>query len=419
MVSKWDYKVIAQYTLIYFSIAASGSAWGSFLGNELFILLTFAVGVAYIAFVGHGRVENGFGIMLVLCTVFCILAMTYSSLSIGTYLNFMGKVLLAYAVIDLDRPNFVRRFIRVSCAMAGISCVLYIFTQVVGFEALAPIYTRLYTNPGDGSYYLGNGYGLLIYRFVPLHHYRNCGMFTEPGEYAIFLITAVYFIIAYGDSFSEGERNWIFLVLSVAMLTTQSTSGYAMFLIAVVIAFIANEIPILHSPKLWAAAIAAMVVFYRTIFEMIQTTVFRKIFTDGALNLNQGTASVRVGSIISVLRYIADRPGSLLGIGFEEIQASGLESCAGLLVILLAIGVFAFMTLYGYLLVRGWKNRRSNLMFVLAVLILLLSGLSQPGTGFAVIYLIFLVTDVQRENGMPASPDQEQQMVHWLQKEQE
>lgn len=404
MVLKWDKKEILQYVLIYFTIATGGSAWGSFLGNNLFIFLTFATGVAYLVFSQKGKIEKHFGSMLILCTIFCLMAMTYSSLSIGTYMNFMGKVLLTYAAINIDRPNFVKRFIRFSYVMAGISCVVYVFSQVVGFNTLAPLYTKLYTNPADGSYYLGNGYGLLLYRFVPLHSYRNCGMFTEPGEYAIFLIVALYFLIAYGDSFCERERNRIFLVLSIAMLTTQSTSGYIMFLIALIIAFISNGIPILHSPKLWATAIAAMIVFSRTIFEMLQNAVFQKIIVDGSINLNQGSAAARTGSIQSILRYIADKPSSLFGMGYEEIQSVGLGSCAGLLTNLLAIGIFAFLTFFGYLLVQGWQSRRSNLMFVLAVLILTLSGLSQPGTGFAVVYLMFYSG---QKNRITASLDQE------------
>ena len=47
-------KTIIQYILIYFTIATGGSAWTSFLGNDLFILSIFVIGALFLLFYKKG-----------------------------------------------------------------------------------------------------------------------------------------------------------------------------------------------------------------------------------------------------------------------------------------------------------------------------------------------------------------------------
>ena len=76
--------------------------------------------------------------------------------------------------------------------------------------------------------------------------------------------------------------------------------------------------------------------------------------------------------------------------GFEGIQKAGIDGCAGILAVFLAVGIFAFATLMIYLLSEGFYTYRDKFQFVLAICILLIAGLSQPGTGFPVCYAMFL-----------------------------
>lgn len=381
---------VIHYLLLYMVIASGGSAWGSMLGNDLFVLLTFCVGVCFLLFSSRGSVEKRAGYAVIFGTIFCVLAMVYSTLSIGTYLNFTGKFLLAYAAVRYNEEEFGKRFVNLAYILSLISCTIFILSQVVGFGTLAPLYTRFYTNASDGAYNLGNGYGLFVYRFVPLHANRNCGMFTEPGEYAVVLAVALFFVLRNWEDLPEKKRNRTFLILCLAMITTQSTSGYAMFVVILIAAFLSWKIPVLHSGKLWAVVAVAMLLFGNQFVRMYDMTITRKIVVNGSINLLQGTARARSESIISVFEYIAEHPSSLLGLGFEAIQSIGLGSCAGLLTTLLAIGIFAFCSFHGYLISAGWNNRTSTLLYVVSITVFLIAGLSQPGTGFAVCYLMFM-----------------------------
>lgn len=387
-----------HYLLLYMVIASGGSAWVSLLGNNLFVLVTFCTGAGFLIFFNRGRVKKNLGYAVIFGTIFCGLAMTYSTLSIGTYLNFTGKFLLAYAAARYNEEEFGKRFVNLVYVLALISCIIFIFSQVVGFNSLASFYTRLYTSAADGGYNLGNGYGLVVYRFVPLHAGRNCGMFTEPGEYAVVLAVALFFVLRNWNDLSEKMRNKIFLVLCLAMITTQSTSGYAMLIVILGIAFISKKIEILHSKKVWGTVAIALLLFSSQFARMYNTAVTSKIVANGSINLLQGTASARTGSIISVVEYIKKRPSCLFGLGFEAIETIGLGSCAGLLTTLLAIGIFAFCTYHSYLFVEGWKNRASTLLYGVAMAIFLIAGLSQPGTGFAVCYLMFMASKVSEQN---------------------
>lgn len=391
-------KTIIQYILIYFTIATGGSAWTSFLGNDLFILSIFVIGALFLLFYKKGIIERDFGITIIICTLFCLLAMCYSTLSIGTYLNFMGKILIAYTAIKINEEQFADSFIRVSCFLAIISCVIFFAIQILGFETFAPIYNRLYTNPSDGDYNLGNGYGLLIYRFIPLHSQRNTGMFTEPGEYAVALAVALFFVISNYENMSPKSREKIFLLLVLTMITTQSTSGYGMLAVILLVAFFFRKIAVLHSVKLWIIVCVISLVAGGYFVTLYDNTITNKIIVDGAIDLNQGSASARSMSIISVLEFIGNHPTSLLGIGFEKMQSAGIGACAGILALLLAIGIFAFGTFYTYLLNVGWKNTNKWSLYIMMISILLISGLSQPGTGFAVCYLMFMAKVISAED---------------------
>lgn len=387
---QFDFYGILQYLLLYFVIATGGSAWGSFLGNDLFILIIFSIGALFLVFYNKGLVEKKYGITIILCTLFCFSAMCYSSLSIGTYLNFMGKILLAFAAIKIDEEHFADRFIRISCFLALISCIMFFAIQIFGLESFAPLYTKLYTNPLDGEYSLGNGYGLLLFRFIPLHSYRNSGMFTEPGEYAVPLAVALFFVIANYENMNLKSRDKKFLLLVLTMITTQSTSGYGMLAVILIVAFFSKKIAVLHSSKLWITVGVVFLIFGGYFLTLYDNTITNKILVDGAINLNQGTAAARSMSITDVLAFIGNHPTSLLGIGFEKMQSAGIGACAGILAVLLAVGIFAFTTFYGYLLVAGWENANKMSLYLIMISILLISGLSQPGTGFAVCYLMFM-----------------------------
>lgn len=382
-----------HYFLLYITIICGGSAWISFFGNDQFVLFIF--GISLLHFIVKGKIRKSFTVMIVFYSIFCFMAMLYSELSIGTYINILGKVLLSYAVIDFNKEKFVPRLMNLAVILSTISNMIFIVIQVVGMEALAPIYTRLYTKTTDGSYSLGNGYGLLLYRFVPLHSTRNCGIFTEPGEYAIFLCVIIFFMINYHKYLTNKKKLFYASMLVFSLITTQSTSGYFMFLGVVVLGIISRKIRIFNRKTIGIIAIA-VILFGNTIVSMYNSTIANKIIEKGAINFNQGTAAARYMSIQSVFEYIDKHPSVLLGMGFEGLQNAGIGQCAGLLAVLLAVGVFAFTILYGFIIGVSFIYKKDITEFLMQIILFLISGLSQPGTAFPIIFMMCMYSYISK-----------------------
>jgi len=73
----------------------------------------------------------------------------------------------------------------------------------------------------------------IIYTFVvDPHHYRNCGMFWEPGAFAGILTLCIALNIKFLPELWKNHKFKI-LVIVVALLTTKSTTGYLVFFIIV------------------------------------------------------------------------------------------------------------------------------------------------------------------------------------------
>ncbi len=71
------------------------------------------------------------------------------------------------------------------------------------------IFPHLYTSffRGGGEVY---SYGGFLYRFVTLHSDRNCGPFSEPGQYQCVLSSALYFIMFHPRLFEAKRANTIY-----------------------------------------------------------------------------------------------------------------------------------------------------------------------------------------------------------------
>lgn len=384
-------KAILHYLIIYLMIACGGTAWTSFMGNNQFVLLCFFCPLILII-QRHG-IDKKFLCMFGLYTFFCFLAFMYSSLSVGTYMNVGGKLLVSYVALTYDRNNFLKRFLNISLVLCFSSLIIYVITQIIGFDNLRFIYTKFYTNPADGSYILGNGYGLFLYRFVPLHSIRNCGMFTEPGEHAIYLCVLMYMLLVHTNKAEFHQKNLLMVVVILDLVTCQSTSGYIILFLLIILSIFSRKINFEFNTK-WRILISIVIVLSFSYLQSIfASVVTEKMFSHGSLDLNQGTAGVRTLSIIDILQYIRNDWTSILGIGFEKIQQAGIEACSGLLITLLAVGIFAFLTIYIFMLRLAWKNKVNSTDFIMQLVILFLGGLSQPGLAFPIMLIMNMYSE--------------------------
>lgn len=148
-------------------------------------------------------------------------------------LGFLLKIVTALLAIRLVR-DFSATYATVLYWLASISLVLYI-PQLILTAPLREYAQAIAVPYSPGTLHVG------IHNFNPINHaLRNSGFFWEPGAFAGYIVLAL--ILSFARALRDRSplrltgRHWM---LIVALLTTQSTTGYAaLALIAIVFIFL-------------------------------------------------------------------------------------------------------------------------------------------------------------------------------------
>lgn len=141
------------------------------------------------------------------------------------------SVYVGYVCFHLFKDDIVDRFVNISYKLTVIGLFLWVATMISHSAMLSLADTIGY----DG---FGVSKSLYIYNVDNLNDYSdlawatsgiltNCGYCWENGRYSCFLLLTIYFyVIKKGMSFKDKKL----LVLIFALITTQSTTGYMVFL---------------------------------------------------------------------------------------------------------------------------------------------------------------------------------------------
>lgn len=138
-------------------------------------------------------------------------------------LNYMAKLVIGYSAAVFLGRRFKEVFLAVMTMICVISLVCFVL-EIAGvhFHSLLP-------STQTGS--------IGIYSFLPLSEYsnyrhRNCGMFWEPGAFAGYINVAFMLFINNLRKLTK-EHKWEVIILTLALLTTFSTTGYICFALIV------------------------------------------------------------------------------------------------------------------------------------------------------------------------------------------
>jgi hypothetical protein len=236
---------------------------------------------------------------------------------------------------------------------------------------------------------------------------RNAGMFWEPGAFAGYLILAIFFLVRDGHIDVLKTKQGAILIL--ALLSTQSTTGYMAFLVlSIFIAYRSGLFRKIISKIIIFPAMLATLLFGAYIAGSEISFVGEKISDqiESASNQDDVSRINRFGNFTYDLKWIGDKP--LFGwsanpetrFSFDpdlaELingQGNGLTGFAvkfGLLGFCLFIGFFAYNTLY----ITG---QSSAAIFGVAVISVLLYG--EQFLGFPIfLSLMFMPKVITRKN---------------------
>lgn len=166
-------------------------------------------------------------ITCIFATILLIQCIDFSFYPYFTIAGFITRLFIGYAVIRLvsDFPNI---YVRIMVALAILSFGFYIPYLLISFAGvnLESIITHAAgvidpENTGSRPVF----FHTFLREFSP----RNAGMFWEPGAFQGYLNLALIFLAFIKSEIPKKDYQFSFFILSAAVLTTLSTTGYIVY----------------------------------------------------------------------------------------------------------------------------------------------------------------------------------------------
>ena len=288
-------------------------------------------------------------------------------------LSMVIYALTGFVVYRIDEENAPKVYVKVVAFFASISIFFFTIQVIFGPSAFPEFIFR------DVNY--RSEYGFLLYTICKINM-RNYGIFYEPGVYQTVISVAIFFLL-YHDNLKLRDntiRSYL-IILTLAMLTTRSTTGY----ITLAILYSFNILSGSGSKKMkalflsmLAAAVISFDYFANGTESLLYTIVLGKFAEIGFNNgyYRYGTSGgARVYLIDIALQVLRSNP--LTGIGSNSYYSSFLSGTVwensgtgNILCITIAKRGIVFTTFaIFYFLQKAFQNKKNIYSFIAFVLV--------------------------------------------------
>ncbi len=151
-------------------------------------------------------------------------------------------------------------------------------------------------------------------------------MFTEPGVYQMVLNFGIFMLLFLNEYLFIGNKEQIkmLVVMIVALLTTQSTTGYLGLAVIFLFFFLKSDSQENKIRRRIGVSLLICIILLfgdftiRGSSSLIGKTIMGKLFTEaGNFSLSANTGDARVGTIILCLQSMVFHP---FGIGYEAVH---------------------------------------------------------------------------------------------------
>jgi O-antigen ligase len=163
-------------------------------------------------------------------------AYAFDFFPIVTVMGFLTRLFIGMAVVIIV-SDFVRAYVLAMVGLASLSFLFWI-PEYIGLRAgirfhdfFRTFASKLGTQPG-GHWSLG----FHTYLLDPQQMHRNSGIFWEPGAFAGYIIVGLLMLAVLRPSLTRKQHLGALCILTFALLSTFSTTGY----VALPVAFLLN-----------------------------------------------------------------------------------------------------------------------------------------------------------------------------------
>jgi hypothetical protein len=176
-------------------------------------------------------------IYLFIC-YFLAVSIKYNEIHPRPFLYYLIMFFVVYSAVNALKFDLFIIYEHILYYLAIIGLLMWGIQIVLGGDTLYLLFSKI-SLIKSSSYVSANGLSAIFYSVLPsstalLYNItipRNCGYAWEPGGFAVYLCLAIFinlFVTNAGNN--NKKRFWIFLL---ALLSTQSTTGYLIFMVII------------------------------------------------------------------------------------------------------------------------------------------------------------------------------------------
>jgi len=215
-------------------VREGGSIKGNFIGYVIPVILSIILAVKWEVWPD----KRFYFLILGLAIYFLAISVKYSQIRITIFLNFFTLFFVVYVFYKVLKFEFFRIYEYWLFRLAIVGLIFWTIHFVLGGDTLYYMIAKI---PGVDSFSFVSGGGLnaIVYSVQPFDYNlrnnmgsgipRNCGYAWEPGAFAVYLSLAIFINLFITKNHKNSKiRLW---GLMAALITTQSTTGFAMLMI--------------------------------------------------------------------------------------------------------------------------------------------------------------------------------------------
>lgn len=367
---------LATWLVIFFSGSAYAASDNSFYAQFKY-LITFGIGIGYLI-KSRGKIPLACGnrkIAFWIPATWCLICfgnwIVHNNEEITLLLSRMLHLVLVYEVICIvSWDTFKRTYSKSIVGLCLISLICFLFLDKTSlFSIMMPKLTG-YTEYGVAY---TKYQGFLAY-FKTGDNSRNYGAFWEPGLFATHIICA-FLMLPYIDM-TKGKKTLMYAVLIISLLTTASSAGYVLLIIAIV-CNVLSQLKIEEERDYLKLVIVFILLGFLIYVYLNMETIFRLMSLDNNLifeKILHISESQRSDSVRVNIDAFLQKP--LLGFGFSNLeQATAYKALGKSLIVVDTATTFRLLAAVGVagifftaILVGGIFRNRKLPWFVKLVL---------------------------------------------------
>ncbi len=310
----------------------------------------------------------------------------FGNLIIVASIGFIINITIAFLNVKIIK-NFSEIYIKIIYYISIISLLFYFSYITTGIKFGVQLNEISYHN----FFY--------HYKLEQLKYFRNCGPFWEPGAFAGYLVLALFLILKDLEKINKK----IFLFISLALITTFSTTGFIAYFIVLIIMLLKKKIIYFDNSKFYGPIFVIIIItilgiYFYNEFDLLKNKI--NLQFEASQYQLKNYQSNRLGNFLYDIDFIKINPlyGLSANIDIRNLYdplASNIilnqgNALSGFTVRFGLIGILTILYYFTYSVFSSTKSYSISFVSLILICSLLFS---EKYLNFPLFYILFFLRD--------------------------